>query len=433
METPPKVAIAFLTTDCDETTIAQVRQLQKFANTVVLSERSRSLQFPKELCHWEFSVDEFPFETIAASPVPGSTPYAALLYLLQSDCEYVWFLEDDVVLNGGDWGSIVKLSALGYDFIGVDIHPVERDWYWLNETRIPQGNLGMGFHSLKTLCGVCCFSRKAAQVVVGLLQAGFKGHHEMMIPSLVSYAGLTLFDLRRLGFVDSNFFRFDGAFSEEELLNLPPGIVVHPVKDKNEVLKFVGQSSSNEPRSVRQIFSSIGGMANSCSLEEYELLANRVRVMSPCRFLVIGMGRDSEGWVATNTGGKTVFIENDEEWRGRYEDILPENSVFSVEYTVPFEEWARSGKFSDSYLRPVLDSAFDSSPFDVIFVDGPWGETLGRHQSIYLASQLVRSGGLIAVHDCERPREKLAIGLFLPSPRFSLVEQVGRLNVYRAL
>jgi len=436
-----KSAVAILTTRDDEVLIEQVRHLATFSPVVIMSEKGRKLHFPDEFLHWEFAVDDFQFETISKSVSPGSTVYAAMVFLLQSNFEYLWFIEDDVAMVGGDWAPLIELTDLNYDFIGVDIGPVPLDWFWVGEFQCPPGGGSAGLTPLTTLCGVCGFSRKAAELVISMLRIGFRGHHEMMVPSLVAHHGLTQIDLVRLGFIERGLFRWESELSPQEIARASSGLLIHPVKDGNffgdvgglNTVDHVAPVSKDSNRSIRQIFAPIGGMETSCSLEEYHLLASLIGLLAPCRLLVVGVGRDSSKWLRVNEGGETIFLENDEAWKKKIGERLPRARILSVTYPVSFEDWQAQDCAVNEFLLPEIKGDLGEEAFDVVFVDGPWGESFGRHQSIYLASQVVKIGGVIAVHDCQRSREQAAILRLLDRSRFFLLSQIERLQIYKAV
>ncbi len=188
---------------------------------------------------------------------------------------------------------------------------------------------------------------------------------------------------------------------------------------------------SRTPRPLEDIFAPIGGQPNSCSHAEYHALARRVRDLGPCRLLVFGVGRDSAAWREVNAGATTLFLENNPEWIEKIGAEIGDDAIRPLRYQQRYEEWEATGFAPGSIPLPELDaSPFDQS-WDIVFVDGPWGPTFGRHQSTHAATRAVRRGGLIALHDCEREREQAVCRLVLEGRGYLLEEEIERLRIYR--
>ena len=164
-----------------------------------------------------------------------------------------------------------------------------------------------------------------------------------------------------------------------------------------------------------EIFAEIGGQPNSCTLREYSAFARRVQRIESCRLLVFGVGRDSAAWRRVNHGNPTLFLD-----------------ILSTSYQQRFEEWEKTGFAADKVALPALENAPFNKEWDCVFVDAPWGPTYGRHQSTYAASCALKPGGFIALHDCERERERIVCRVLLEENGFQLVEEVERLRIYQA-
>lgn len=185
-------------------------------------------------------------------------------------------------------------------------------------------------------------------------------------------------------------------------------------------------------RALGDIFAPIAGQPNSCTHGEYLAVAEHVRRLAPCRFLVFGVGRDSAAWSEVNAGGQTLFLENNPEWVDRIGNAIDATSIRLVRYQQSYEEWEAAGLSGEEVPLPELsDPPFDHS-WQIVFVDGPWGPTYGRHQSAHAAARAVVPGGLVALHDCDREREQTICRLILEARGFVLENEVERLRLYRA-
>lgn len=158
---------------------------------------------------------------------------------------------------------------------------------------------------------------------------------------------------------------------------------------------------------------------------EIEVIEDAIRAVPNCKFLVFGVGFDSELWITINIGGETVFIEDNSFWYNKIKYLRPDIKIFLVEYPQRIQEWKTLLDKPDQ-LRISLPSDIMMKKWDVIFVDGPLGnygydsnlyskknQPPGRMYSIYMSSQLAKEGGHILVHDCCREIENVYSNKFL--------------------
>jgi hypothetical protein len=130
-------------------------------------------------------------------------------------------------------------------------------------------------------------------------------------------------------------------------------------------------------------------------------------IRSPVNFLIFGMGSDSVFWFNLNRKGRTVFIEDQEEWFKRIKQETPILEAYLVDYGTKLEEGMQLINYPER-LAIDLPPDIRKTEWDVILVDGPAGfkdGTPGRMKSIYEASRLIKQGGNIFVHDAQREIE----------------------------
>jgi len=164
--------------------------------------------------------------------------------------------------------------------------------------------------------------------------------------------------------------------------------------------------------------------------EELALVATCVRKRRPCRFLVFGVGNDSGLWKLVNRGGRTVFLEDDDEWLGRARASVAGIEAYRVQYGHLRQEWRELLDAPDR-LQIKLPGEVAWGSWDVVLVDGPKGyEDVhpGRMESIYAASRLVAPGGRVFVHDCEREVESAYCDRYLGAE--CLIAEVDKLREY---
>jgi glucuronoxylan 4-O-methyltransferase len=150
-------------------------------------------------------------------------------------------------------------------------------------------------------------------------------------------------------------------------------------------------------------------------------------LLSPCNFLVFGLGEDSYIWEQINVGGRTVFLEDDLEWIQKFNDCGLE--IHPVKYDTKAEEHTDIG-FDIERLKMKLPDEIVNTGWDMILVDGPLGHNPprpykgpGRMQSIYAAHYLLKNNGVCVVDDVNRLIEgKYASYFFGKENLYNIVE-----------
>jgi uncharacterized protein (TIGR01627 family) len=162
--------------------------------------------------------------------------------------------------------------------------------------------------------------------------------------------------------------------------------------------------------------------------QQYEAIAKLLVSMSPCNFLVFGLGDDSYLWQDINSEGKNVFLENDEQWMQKFSKSSLD--IRKVEYTTKIKD-VNIIQFDENLLKLDLEEDIRSTDWDLILVDAPlghgppnpnspWKNTPGRPfkgpgrmSSIYEASKLIGESGYIIVDDLSRHVEAVYAGHFI--------------------
>lgn len=155
---------------------------------------------------------------------------------------------------------------------------------------------------------------------------------------------------------------------------------------------------------------------------EIEAVIAAIRARPHCALLVFGVGNDSALWARVNAQGTTLFLEDDAEWAERVGAALPEIEIAAVSYRTGRSQW-QDLLDDPERLGMSLPPEVREGAWDVVLVDGPAGyddTTPGRMQSIYEAGRLVAPGGIVFVHDCERPVEQAYCARYLGSDRLAV-------------
>ncbi len=155
------------------------------------------------------------------------------------------------------------------------------------------------------------------------------------------------------------------------------------------------------------------------SAEQMALIVNTIKAhMGGCRFLVFGLGNDSQVWQYMNRRGVTVFLEDSPEWFATVTAKHPNLTAYLVNYGTQLTEW-QTRLNEPALLQMPFPPQVEQSEWDVILVDAPAGRAPqypGRMKSIFASARLItrgsfdwvtdrHTGGSIFVHDCERQVE----------------------------
>ncbi|KAK4369196.1 hypothetical protein RND71_012988 [Anisodus tanguticus] len=187
------------------------------------------------------------------------------------------------------------------------------------------------------------------------------------------------------------------------------------------------------------------------TMDEIKVSFDILKSLTPCNFLVFGLGHDSFMWSSINPRGTTLFLEEDPKWVRAILAHLPflhanhvnyRTKLFEAEKLIEHYYNEPDCSASKSFLRgnhkcklalDMLPNEVYDKEWDVIMIDGPKGyfdKAAGRMSAIYSAAVMARNrrgSGVtnVVLHDVDRDVEKVYAELFLC--RKNLVKGVGRL------
>lgn len=188
------------------------------------------------------------------------------------------------------------------------------------------------------------------------------------------------------------------------------------------------------------------------SRQEIGISLQVLKSLSPCNFLVFGLGHDSLMWAALNPRGTTLFLEEDPKW---VETVLKDAPTLHA-HTVPYRtQLSQADELLGHYhdqpecnpannislqsntkcrlaLNMLPDEVYEAE-WDVIMIDAPRGyfpEAPGRMAAVYSAAVMAmhrKKMGVthVMLHDVDRRVEKMYAEMFLC--RKHLVSAAGRL------
>ncbi|KAL7611476.1 probable methyltransferase At1g27930 [Lactuca sativa] len=175
------------------------------------------------------------------------------------------------------------------------------------------------------------------------------------------------------------------------------------------------------------------------SLNEISISFNVLKSISPCNFLVFGLGHDSLMWASFNPGGVTLFLEEDPKWVQAVLKDAPDLKAVNVKYRTqlsqaddlmktyrsepecsPTKSYIRGNTRCRLALTGLPDAVYDKE-WDIIMIDAPRGwfaEAPGRMGAIYSAAVMARNRkkpGVthVFLHDVDRKVEKAYAEEFL--------------------
>ena len=167
--------------------------------------------------------------------------------------------------------------------------------------------------------------------------------------------------------------------------------------------------------------------------EELTLIIENIVKIKGCKFLVFGLGNDTGMWMEINRDGRTAFIEDQKGWFDKITTIYPESEAYLINYPYNITQW-KELLDKPRKLKLHMPEEITKTKWDIILVDGPAGwqmieEFAGRMSSIYMAKKLIKKGGIIFIHDCEREVEETYANKYLKEDKF--VQSVYGLNLLK--
>jgi len=134
---------------------------------------------------------------VSNSIVPGNKHLAALFFLdRHPDYDHYWFIEYDVVYTG-NWADFLdefgddQTDLLATHIRDVSEHP---DWYWTDSFDCGNDDAS-GISRIAAFGPICRISARALSTVREACQRGWSGHFEILLPTAVAHAGLTISEI----------------------------------------------------------------------------------------------------------------------------------------------------------------------------------------------------------------------------------------------
>lgn len=191
---------------------------------------------------------------IGDSILPGNNHYPLFyFYKCHSNYNYYWIVEDDVRYTGNWHDFLMAFDDNDADFLSANVtrYPQDQYWYWWHtlETGASEIQKSRWIHSFNPIYRL---SSRAITAIDHLLCSGWRGHHEVVLPTAVSYLGMKIEDFGGDGeFVSlGNENRFyDSATMDCRAVEYDPSDknkLYHPVKEE----KGISDTSRLKPNCI---------------------------------------------------------------------------------------------------------------------------------------------------------------------------------------
>ncbi len=209
--------------------------------------------FPSSILH------DVGYQPLEESLLPGSNHFPLLKFFREKGTyDYYWLVEDDV-RYGGDWKAFFGAFRENHsDFLSAYVEKYAENpyWYWWKSLSTDQKGEVTEDKLLKSFNPIYRLSCQALKCIDEHLGKGWKGHHEVLIPTLLYNRGFSVEDfgggeaLLKPG--DNHQYYTNESFGERPVLpEENTGCLYHPVKmekskepsKKNCVIIPTGDSS----------------------------------------------------------------------------------------------------------------------------------------------------------------------------------------------
>ncbi|KAF8399964.1 hypothetical protein HHK36_015836 [Tetracentron sinense] len=215
-------------------------------------------------------------------------------------------------------------------------------------------------------------------------------------------------------------------------------------------------SCTNLPSHVQRALAhhaTSSAIAAKLTAKELQFLFNLISHKAPCNLLVFGLQPQFLPLSSVNSGGTTIFLEDNPEKLSTITTNSKGTRIYKVEHPITAGEAykllkharqdpacsPRAGLLQDSSCKLALTQlpreVYDIK-WDVVVVDGPSGnrvEEPGRMSAIYTSSMIARAGNMtdVVIHDVDRMIEKWFSWEFLCDE--NLVSSKGKLWHFRIM
>lgn len=399
---------------------------------VLLQEDNISpVHIPSGVSVYPFSIESLNslgYEPWTNTIVPGSNHFPVLqFYLSHTEYDYFWNIEYDVTFTG-NWNTFFRFfDDKNEDFITSHIASVSERPNWnrwhdmelVEKDSIPFENYMKSFNPIYRI------SNRALNFIDGFLRKGNRGHHELLLPTVLHHHGFSLGDFGGNGrFIygkeelfytnedmdryDTSSMRFSPAYHPSEVLLL--NMIYHPIKEKSNNINF-GFNVINKLNDVVQntnwLYNKNVNLSGYAVDEGY--MNSMINILNAhCFKNILDLGCGQTTMIFAQyikfTNGKLSTIESDFKWAEKIINEYPNIEMFShIHFYRSFVSE------SSHYIKLIRDLIHFDEKFDFISVDGPLGykcKLLSRTNIIdIISNELLADQFVIMFHDTNRVQD----------------------------
>jgi hypothetical protein len=204
-----KGAVLFLTNKNDRSTLEAYNTLKRevpdYYEVYLLYHQTRkkiskSIALQDPIIFDDTVLHSIGFKGINDKLVPGSNHFPLFSYYKKNpDCDYYWYIEDDVRFNG-KWDIFFdsfEKSGNNADFITCHVrrYKDEPNWHWWETLKHSSGTRLALYSRVRSFNPIFRISNRALAFLSEAYLTGWSGHHEVTMASLLVSGGFSVCDL----------------------------------------------------------------------------------------------------------------------------------------------------------------------------------------------------------------------------------------------
>lgn len=408
--------------------------IKEYADVYVLFQADNGYEcdIPMDIKVYPFTVDSLNalgYEPWAETIVPGSNHFPVLQFFKEhGGYDYYWNIEYDVMFSG-NWKKLISwFEDKEEDFVTSHIETFSDrpTWEHWNDMELKDAKIITKDHYLKSFNPIYRISNKALAFVDVFLKKGNRGHHEVLLPTVLNFYGFTIKDLGGNGRftygIKDLFYISDGAdtwYSDSSMRFRPlyhtdeaivQNKLYHPIKETSgmymlgvDIIVAYKDIVAKTEWLYDKTFE-LGGFAVDEAYILYMLKFLNAHKFSDILDLGCGQTTLILNQYVKYAHSKLLTIESDSQWIVKLEN---EHQNVNVRDNTRF--YKTETNEASMYIALTCDLIRENRKFDLISVDGPYGfncKFMSRLNILEIINNgLLADKFLIMVHDTNRLAE----------------------------
>ena len=402
------------------------------------SDNGYECNLPTEIHVYPFTVDslnDLAYEPWAETIVPGSNHFPVLQFFKEHpEYAYYWNIEYDVLFSG-DWNVLFEwFEDKDEDFVSTHIETISEkpQWEHWNDIELKEDDNIDRSKFIKSFNPIYRISNKALAFIDSFLLKGNRGHHELLLPTVLNHNGFSIKDMGGSGnytYEENDlFYTSDGTntwYSDSSMRFRPlyhtdevviPNKLYHPIKETSGDY-ILGMDIIREYNSILNktewLFDKNFDLSGFAVDEAYMLyMLNALNKHEYNNLLDLGSGQSTLALsqYVKSFGTKLFAVESDKHWAVTLQKDHP-----SVEILSNIHIFNACINDSSMYISLTKDLVNRNMKFDFISVDGPCGfncKLMSRINIIELIGNgLISEKFTIMFHDTNRIVERNTVNV----------------------